>query len=783
MNFWVPGSAAPGVDREYEEEGIYMVNNTQTRMSLDQQRHDLPIYKYRREILYGFGCPLKVPSYSIETSHVTIIQGETGCGKSTQIPQYLMEAGWADGGRCIACTQPRRIAATTVARRVAEEKRVVLGEEVGYSVQFDYMFNRNGKITQIKYLTHKELLREMMRNPLLNQYSVVMVDEAHDRTINNDLLLGLLKRIIQKRQDLRLVITSATMNVDLYKRFFRDVEYRDHHDSLHPYTVLTVQGRQYPVEILYSASPVPNYVESTASTVIRIHNSTLRGDILAFLPNEETVEACKATLVERSASARTRNGQLWVVTLHPNLPAGEQRKVFQTTPRGFRKVVLATGLAETGLTIDNITCVIDSGFETVSLFDETVSIPTQQVQPISKATAKQRAGRAGRVTQGFCFRLYTESAYEEFRKRSTPETQRLLLCDAVLLTRQLGVRNLDTFDLPSEISSSRYALSCRILNLLDTLDSSLAITPRGLLVAEMPVDAQLGSFLLFAKQAQCEDFALTIAAFSGVTHLFLEPPTDVETRNEYEKTMGELIDERGDQFTYLKLYDMLVNPPVTVGDGTVRAGPREVTGGDVTLFCQEFFLNPQAVKKALELRVQYKYFLDLIPRDAVEALGEKGEEEDKEMAIMHCLIKAYFKNICKLSSNGCYVPVNLLNEEGSNEGDISVFLHEDSVLHMINTVHHWVLFKDIQLTDAIYIRDVVEVNPLEVARTIPRFYKSITGMDADKEPMPGPQLPPGQAPVGPFLPTESRTQKSTISVESLGMEDRLKDIFRFSCCY
>ena len=184
----------------------------------------------------------------------------------------------------------------------------------------------------------------------------------------------------------------------------------------------------------------------------------------------------------------------------------------------------------------------------------------------------------------------------------------------------------------------------------------------------------------------------------------------------------------------------------------------------------------------------------LLPRDAIEALEEKAKEEDKESAIMHCLIKAYFKNICKLSSNGCYVPVNLLNEEGSNEGDISVFLHEDSVLHMINTVHHWVLFKDIQLTDAIYIRDVVEVNPLDVARTIPRFYKweiqievisrSITGMDTDKEPMPGPQLPPGQAPVGPFLPTESRTQKPTISVESLGMEDRLKDIFRFSCvCY
>lgn len=191
MSFWVPGADAPGVDRDVEDEGIYMINDAQTRMSIEQQvceidnafvieqRRDLPIYTYRREILYVLRMFPNYPfSYSIETSHVTIIQGETGCGKSTQIPQYLMEAGWADGGRCIACTQvridvqshlqPRRIAAVSVARRVAEEKRVVLGEEVGYSVHFDYRFNRNGKISQIKYLTTKELLREMMRNPMVD---------------------------------------------------------------------------------------------------------------------------------------------------------------------------------------------------------------------------------------------------------------------------------------------------------------------------------------------------------------------------------------------------------------------------------------------------------------------------------------------------------------------------------------------------------------------------------------------------------------------------------------
>ncbi|CBK22886.2 uncharacterized protein [Blastocystis hominis] len=517
MNFWIPGASDPGVDREYEDEGTYLVNDTQNRVSIEQQvsNHfwfaiDSREKTCRFIATEGRFC---IFLYAVETSHVVIIQGETGCGKSTQIPQYLQESGWADGNRCIVCTQPRRIAATTVAKRVAEEKRSVLGETVGYSVHFDYNFNRNGKMTQIKYMTDKELLREMTHNPMLNNYSVIMVDEVHERTIQNDVLLGLLKKIIRKRQDLRIIISSASLDVNLYKHYFQDVEYSRSHDLLKPYTILTVQGRQYPVNIFYASSPVSNYVYTAASTVISIHNSSIRGDILVFLPGEDEIEACKERLLEQSQSCRLRNGQLWVVTLYPNLPYAEQKKVFRATSRGFRKVILATGMAETSLSIDGVTCVIDSGFEMIQIQHQHAGHSADLASRLfcflqgAQASAEQRAGRAGRFTQGSCFRLYTEEGFASLKKRSDPEVKRLLLCDTILLTRQLGIQNvsllflslhtqLDTFDLPSEISSSRYSISCQILNILNTLDlPSYTINPRGILVSQIPVDTHLG-FLL-----------------------------------------------------------------------------------------------------------------------------------------------------------------------------------------------------------------------------------------------------------------------------------------------
>ena len=281
------------------------------------------------------------------------------------------------------------------------------------------------------------------------------------------------------------------------------------------------------------------------------------------------------------------------------------------------------------------------------------------------------------------------------------------------------------FDLPSEISSSRYYISCQILYLLGTLDvPSYTINTRGILVSQIPVDTHLASFLLFAREMGCIEDALTIAAFSSVSHLYKEEPKDHEQKTEYEKTMGELIDERGDQFTYLKIRDYLLNPPVLEGETPIHRDPSRLTGREIAQFCEEYYLNPLAVKKALEIRLQYKYFVDLLPEDAVRSLSDGEQQSSDDDPIMQCLVKAYFRNICQLSSNGCYVPVYLLNENGVNEGDIKVELYPESVLHFLSRPIQWVLFKDIRFTNAIYIRDVCQVNPLMVKRIIPQFYKS-----------------------------------------------------------
>jgi ATP-dependent RNA helicase DDX35 len=294
---------------------------------------------------------------SLALARVTHIVILCRSGKTTQIPQYLHEAGWTAGGRCVVCLQPRRVAASTVAKRVAEERGCRLGDEVGYAVRFDAC---SSPLTRIKFMTEGMLVREMMADPLLTKYSVIMLDEAHERTLFLDVVVGLLYKIQRKRADLRLIISSATLDAEAFKDFFNTNSTMD--PALDTAAILSIEGRTYPVDVFYSEKPVPDYVEAVVSTALDIHAEQPDGDILAFVTGQEEVSAVCERVRSRVESLGASAGELLVLPMYGGLPAAEQLRVFDAAPLGTRKFVVATNVAEASVTIEGMAYVIDCGF-------------------------------------------------------------------------------------------------------------------------------------------------------------------------------------------------------------------------------------------------------------------------------------------------------------------------------------------------------------------------------------------------------------------------------------
>jgi ATP-dependent RNA helicase DDX35 len=347
-------------------------------------------------------------------------------GKTTQIPQYLYECAWASDGKIIACTQPRRVAATTVAQRVAEELSDKLGNISGYSIRFEDCTSEN---TRIKYMTDGLLFREAMNDPLLSKYSVIMVDEAHERSLYTDLLLGLLKKILKKRPDLKVIISSATLNAGDFLSYFNKDET--------PAYVLSVQGKMYPLDIYYLKEPVErnDYHSKVIETVRLIHQSEGTGDVLVFMTGMEEIEQCISELkVEEKLLYNSAGLKMMILPIYAGLSVESQMKVFDPTPQGYRKVVIATNIAEASITIEGIVFVVDTGRVKVSclkqilckirVFDSQSALDTLIVRNVSQAAAQQRAGRAGRVKPGKVYRLYTEVQYKRFASNNIPDIQR-----------------------------------------------------------------------------------------------------------------------------------------------------------------------------------------------------------------------------------------------------------------------------------------------------------------------------------------------------------------------
>ncbi|KAI8550007.1 hypothetical protein RHMOL_Rhmol06G0070400 [Rhododendron molle] len=464
-----------------------------------EKRKTLPVWHQKEEFLQA-----------LKANQTLILVGETGSGKTTQIPQFVLEAvelEIPDKRRkfMVACTQPRRVAAMSVSRRVAEEMDVNIGEEVGYSIRFE---DCSSSRTVLKYLTDGTLLREAMADPLLERYKVIILDEAHERTLATDVLFGLLKEVLKNRPDLKLVVMSATLEAEKFQGYFYGAP------------LMKVPGRLHPVEIFYTEEPERDYLEAAIRTIMQIHMCEPPGDVLVFLTGEEEIEdACKK-ISKQVANAGDVYGPVKVVPLYSTLPPAMQQKIFDPAPPPVmvggppgRKIVVSTNVAETSLTIDGIVYVIDPGFSKQKVYNPRIRVESLLVSPISKASAHQRSGRAGRTQPGKCFRLYTEKSFNnDLQPQTYPEILRSNLANTVLTLKKLGIDDLVHFDFMDPPAPETLMRALEVLNYLGALDDDGNLTKLGEIMSEFPLDPQMAKMLVVSPEFNCSNEILSISA-------------------------------------------------------------------------------------------------------------------------------------------------------------------------------------------------------------------------------------------------------------------------------
>lgn len=664
--------------RHYVQKSLMIKNNDQNEEnSIKEQRESLPIFSVKKNLVKF-----------IKENNVCIIVGETGSGKTTQLTQYILESKMISDGTMIACTQPRRVAAVSVAKRVSQERKCILGSEVGYSIRFE---DQTSSKTRIKYMTDGVLLRECLKDPDLEAYSVIILDEAHERSLQTDVLLGLLRNLLFKRRDLKVIVTSATMNAEKFSNFFGKAP------------VFNIPGRTFPVQIVWSRSSPDDYVDAVIKQILQIHlnqpfplysNADIvvpGGDILVFLTGQEDIDVTCELLSQKLSNHPQVHAPLAILPIYSQLQPELQSLIFERF--SCRKCILATNIAETSLTLDGVTYVIDSGLAKIKVYNPRIGMDALQIAPISQAAASQRAGRAGRTGPGWAFRCYTEQTFKsDFFPNPIPEIQRTNLSNVILLLKSLGIENILQFDWvdapPVELSvNAIYHLWA-----IKALDDEANMSSMGRIMVDLPIDPILSAMLVTSANCKypCTEEILTIVSMLSVPPVFYRP------RNQQEKADAvheQFLISDSDHLTLLVIYT------------------KWVKSGYAEKWAEEHFLNPRSMLKASEIRSQLLQILSFnnIPLKSSGGLSfPESMEEIKKVIASASILKA-----ARMRSIGQY---------NNLRTGIPCYIHPSSSVYGMGDSPEFVVYHELVMTKKEYMQCVTAIDPCWLAELANHFY-------------------------------------------------------------
>jgi ATP-dependent RNA helicase DHX8/PRP22 len=627
--------------------------------SIKAQRESLPIFKLKDDLVKA-----------VQDNQILVVIGETGSGKTTQMTQYLAEGGFTEQG-VIGCTQPRRVAAISVAKRVADEFGCKVGQEVGYCIRFEDCTTPD---TKIKYMTDGMLLREALLDPDLPRYSVIMLDEAHERNLHTDVLFGLLKKVCQRRKDLKLIVTSATLDAEKFSSYFFNCP------------IFTIPGRTFPVEILYTKEPESDYLDAALITVMQIHLTEPAGDILLFLTGQEEIDTACQILFERMKQLGSDVPELIILPIYSSLPSEMQSRIFEPAPPGSRKVVIGTNIAETSITIDGIFYVVDPGFVKQNCYNAKTGVDSLMVVPISQAAGRQRAGRAGRTGPGKCYRLYTEQSFKtEMLPNTVPEIQRTNLGNTVLTLKAMGINDLLGFDFMDPPPPQTLISAMEQLYALGALDDEGLLTRLGRKMAEFPLEPQMSKTLIASVDLRCSDEVLTIVSMISIQTIFYRPR---EKQAQADQKKAKFHQPEGDHLTLLAAFQAWKQSNYS------------------NAWCFENFIQARSMKRALDVRKQLLTIMDRYKLDVVSC----GKNYT---LIRKAITSGYFAHAARKDPQEGYRTC-VENQP--------VYIHPGSSLFQKNP--EWVLYHTLIMTTKEYMREIMTIEPKWLAELAPNFYKA-----------------------------------------------------------